>query len=225
MSLVIPIVIILAVIGLPLVSIAAVVMLLRKSGQARFDLDFASIYYHVVALITLLIAGAALFALVNSILNLSLGTWRPDLEIKPAGPPGYEVPVMPEPQDRWVKQQIASTGAMFILVTPVWLYHWAKARKQALKTRGFFIHKMYLYLVVVIALIAFLTAGGVLLSKLIEFPLGNIDLSVERSRNEFYRDSISSLFNMLVAGAVWLYHWRAIGKLPSEMAEEEITQS
>lgn len=211
------IVVLLVIIGIPLVLIAAMVMLLRRGGTGRLEFDFGTIYYHLVAFITLLIAGGALFSAVYSILNLALGTWMPDPALQPVLPPGVEkpVPIVP-PQDIWVKEQIASSAALFLVATPVWLYHWVRARKNVGASKGLFIHKLYLYLVVVVALIAFLVSGGALLSKLIGLLLGIVDWSSEYSRNSFYRDTISALFQMFVAGTVWLYHWRAVNTLPTE---------
>lgn len=218
-------------VGVPAVLIGSVFMAVRRGGDSlHLSIDLQAIYLFVVALVSLLILLFGAFSLVDTGTSLVFQTYLPP-EVVPARPlpEGTTAPPTPTPtpeeerfrQDqqrgRFVREQLAQEMAILVVTLPVWWFHWRAARQRAFQRGAFLGLRLYLYLVMVVALVASVINGAQALGQLFQWLLGTVDWSEAQAAQQFGKGVMTAAVNSLVALGVWTYHRRQLGRVPEDV--------
>lgn len=209
-------------VGVPILIIASIVLALRRGDNSRtFNFDLQALYLYIVALVSLVILLFSIFSLTDATLSLAFQTYLPAPDPQPIPPPTDGTPPRPsrdfsEDQARFARQRLAQSLAGFLVTLPVWWFHWQSARKRSFTRQAFLGHRLYLYAIMVIALIASVVSGGQALSRLFEWILGAVDWSGFNGARNFWKSTLETAINSLVALGLWTYHRRALGQVPDE---------
>jgi len=194
-SILLPIASLVVTIGLPLLVIAGIVAALRK-GVSWKAINLKQIYFSIISFVSLLVVFFSLLSLTESVLTLALRTHRYEWE-KP-------------------KEDIARMTSLVIVSFPVWLFHWSRTRRIAYAEKAFLLYRIYLYVVMVIALIATLACGGLLVHQFIKLAMGIVEWAKAAEVRAFWKDVISAAINALLSFGLWFYHWRLVERVPRE---------
>ncbi len=210
-------------IGVPVILLGGVFLAVRRSEPVQsFAVDLQAVYLYIVSLVSVVILLFAVFSLADAALSLAFRTYLPD--IPPQAPLEKSAdPTAPPPRDfvadqtRFARQQLASTLAAVLVTLPVWWFHWRAARRRSFAQRAFLGHRLYLYAVMVIALIAAVVSGAQAASRLLEWLLGAVDWSQANAAANFWKGALASGIDSLVALGLWTYHRRELASVPGEV--------
>jgi hypothetical protein len=96
----------------------------------------------------------------------------------------------------YVREEVSRAGAAALIGLPVWLIHWWWAQRLAMRAadeRASVLRRLYLYVVLAIALVA-MAAG--------------VHEALDEALDGRWRDAVTALPNALVGVVVWFGHWR-----------------
>jgi hypothetical protein len=208
-------------VAVPLVLIGSVFLAVRRSDQHVFSVDLQAMYLYIVALVSLMIAMFTVFSLVETGLSLAFQTYMPPPpeanRPKPVPPDAEIEPVdVGAEQNRYQRQALADRLAALLVTLPVWWYHWRTAARRAVEREAFLGYRIYVYAIMVVALIATVVSGGQALASLLQWLLGAINWNEYRAVENFWRSAMGAAANSLVALGLWMYHRRALALAPTE---------
>ena len=214
-------------IGVPTLLIASVFIAMRRSGDSpHINLDLQAVYLFAVALVSLLIALFGAFGLVDTAAGFAFQTYLPP-ETVPAKPlpDGTPPPLTPEDErfrqdqlrGRFIREQLAQQLAIVAVTLPVWWFHWRGARQRASQRRAFLGLRLYLYLLMIVALVAAVVTGAQALGQLFQWLLGTVDWSDPLAAREFGKGVTTAALNSLLALMVWMYHRRELNRVPEDV--------
>ncbi len=112
------------------------------------------------------------------------------------------------------RQDVAAASGFIIVGLPVWLGHWLVIQRlahRALDERTATLRRLYLYFVLAVTMIA------LFLAMMAEMELVLDALTAYRTSRP--RDFFEILSWIVVAGVIWLYHWRVAGLDRREVGE------
>lgn len=191
MEVIVSILVFFFVLLVPLVVIGAAAATLRRGAG---DLDLRLVYFVIVAFFANLIAFILSLVLVTQIASLFTSVQN--------------------------VSQVTDTAAFFVVALPVGIWHLRKAWQYASLKNTFGILRVYLYVWMVIALLAAVIAGGMFASNLFKVFAG---LVRPGNLDGAFRDTLAALVNLLIASAVWFYHRTAVEGLPTNGSGREAT--
>lgn len=202
-------------------------MAMRRGGDGpHFNLDLQAVYLFAVALVSLLIALFSAFGLVDTAASFAFQTYLPT-EAVPAKPPAEGTTPTPTPEEerfrqdqlrgRFIREQLAQQLALVVVTLPVWWFHWRGARQRAYQRQALLGLRLYLYLVMIVALVSAVVNGGQALGQLFQWLLGTVDWTDPRAAAEFGKAVTGAAINSLLALAVWTYHRRQLSGIPEDM--------
>ena len=177
--------------------VGAIALSIWAARRGNVAFDMRQTYFYLVALLTLLIAFFASFVLPGRVFMVAFSD--------PSAPP-----------DLYMRQQIAESLGMILVALPVWWWHWRDARRRALVTNRLLALRIYLYAVIVIALVTAVIVGGIAVSEIIKALFGLVDFSSADSARMFWQNELTEVVNLLTALLVWLYHWRTVERVPAD---------
>ncbi len=234
-SIVFPIIILLTVVGVALAAVMFVVMAVRQGRGWQDAFDISLLYGYLIAFATLMMAFFAAMGLLNAGLTwvfrafylleevavmeghpLPVPTPAPvegtsvatEVPSRVSPPPGK--PYTPPPPDFWARRQLAQMLGLLVVAVPAWAFHWRWVRHRAREKGVFLLHRLYLYGAMAVGLIAALILSGSLLSHLLEWLLGTVQWTVAAEHRIFWKETTASMANVLLALALWGYHWREL---------------
>ncbi len=181
------------VLAIPIAIIALVAWTARRGG---ITFDVRQTYFYLVTFVTLAIAFFALSAVVGGVCEVAFAN-------------------SPTPRHSYIWQQIANMLGMFVTAAPAWWLHWRGARRALARKRLLGL-RVYLYAVTVIALVAVVIIGGMAASEILKALFGLVDFTSADGARTFWKNEISAVVNLLLALLVWLYHWRAVERVPAD---------
>lgn len=204
-----------------LLIVGAAALVIVQRGQPAVTIDLRELYFLIVSLFTLLMAFFSLTGIMGSILDLALRTYEPiPTPLSPPIGPREEMPPVAElqPYDPtlWIREQIAQAGAATLIAIPVWAFHWQRARRLAEEKGPSLLHRLYLYGIMILALLFVIGSATGLLTQILRAVVGAIDWGDVYQQRFFWKNVLSTLISALLAGTIWAYHFLLVNRLPTE---------
>jgi len=173
----------------PLLLILAAGWFLVTRSKLLEHLDIQRLYFYIVSFVALLTMIVAVLVLNANLLSLAFRIYAPS-------------------PDTGVKQTIADCLGVVLVTLLAWLWHWRRARQLTWTKKTLLMHRIYLYVVAIIALVTAIGFGGLMLAQGFRALLGLIDLTSDSAQRRLYSDLALGLINGLICLGLWWAHWR-----------------
>jgi hypothetical protein len=110
---------------------------------------------------------------------------------------------------RSAKEGVVSSLAMVLVALPIWVFHWRRWRALT-RAQSPLLFRLYVYALMLIAMITAVVRGGGAVSALLKLPIGAADFSSRYASLTFVQELASGLVGALVALLAWWYHWAMV---------------
>lgn len=175
-----------------------------SASLARLDLK--RLYLYLVSFLGLVLAAGALLRLTQDTVTILLGA-NPAAGLSP---PGLQPGRLDQPWGLPVRDSIAGNLGLFVVAAPVWLRYYQRAVRQSLARQAWTIHRVYLYTVAVLFLVAAIGFAAAMAAQGLRVLLGLVDLSNQLAVRELWQGVARGLLDGGICVTLWWAHYRAI---------------
>jgi len=173
----------------PLLLILAAGWFLLTRSKLLEHLDIQRLYFYIVSFVVLLTMIVAVLVLNANLLSLAFRIYAPS-------------------PDTGVKQTIADCLGVVLVTLLAWLWHWRRAQQLTWAKKTLLMHRIYLYVIAIIALVTAIGFGGFMIAQGFRALLGLIDLTSDSAQRRLHSDLSLGLVNGLLCLGLWWAHWR-----------------
>jgi hypothetical protein len=109
-----------------------------------------------------------------------------------------------------LRDALAGHLGPFVVATPVWLWFYRRAVLQSLARKAWTIHRLYLYAVAVVFLVAAVGFLAAMAAQGLRVLLGLVDLSNQLAVRDLLQGVARGLLDGGICAGLWWTHYRSI---------------
>jgi hypothetical protein len=113
---------------------------------------------------------------------------------------------------RFVLGVLADSASLAIVAWPLWVWHIRRAADLSRLRHATALHRTYLYLVAIVALVAAISFGGVLVAQAVRLIIGTVNLSDVWAVADLKANADTGLVDGSLCAAVWWLSIRAVNR-------------